>query len=92
MAAAKTININADTLYVNTLSSVDAGTSGTVNIKTTSGNRVELGSGLVSLILDPATGKVYSVKIRPIEGGSKLEVRGFMGFSLLGRTQVWVRR
>ena len=43
-------------------------------------------------ILDPATGKVYSVKIRPIEGGSKLEVRGFMGFSLLGRTQVWVRR
>ncbi|TWI12551.1 DUF2147 domain-containing protein [Aerolutibacter ruishenii] len=43
-------------------------------------------------ILDPATGKVYSVKVRPIEGGSKLEVRGFMGFSLLGRTQVWVRR
>lgn len=43
-------------------------------------------------ILDPATGKVYSVKIRPIEGGRKLEVRGFMGFSLLGRTQVWVRR
>lgn len=43
-------------------------------------------------ILDPATGKVYSVKIRPVEGGQKLEVRGFLGFSLLGRTQVWVRR
>ena len=43
-------------------------------------------------ILDPATGKVYSVKIKPIEGGRKLEVRGFLGFSLLGRTQVWVRR
>lgn len=43
-------------------------------------------------ILDPATGKTYSVKVRPIDGGSKLEVRGFMGFSLLGRTQVWNRR
>lgn len=43
-------------------------------------------------ILDPASGKVYSVKVTPIEGGNKLEVRGFMGFSLLGRTQTWVRR
>lgn len=42
-------------------------------------------------ILDPATGKVYSVKMRPVEGGAKLEVRGFMGFSLLGKTQTWVR-
>ena len=41
-------------------------------------------------ILDPASGKVYSVKVTPTEGGSKLEVRGFMGFSLLGRTQTWV--
>ena len=43
-------------------------------------------------ILDPATGKVYSVKVRPIDGGRRLEVRGFMGFSLLGRTQVWTRQ
>lgn len=43
-------------------------------------------------ILDPASGKVYSVKVTPIEGGSKLEVRGFMGFSLLGRTQTWNKR
>lgn len=43
-------------------------------------------------ILDPASGKVYSVKVTPTEGGSKLEVRGFMGFSLLGRTQTWVRQ
>ncbi|RPE81370.1 DUF2147 domain-containing protein [Vulcaniibacterium tengchongense] len=43
-------------------------------------------------ILDPASGKVYSVKVRPIEDGKKLEVRGFLGFSLLGRTQTWVRR
>lgn len=43
-------------------------------------------------ILDPATGKTYSVKVTPIAGGGKLEVRGFMGFSMLGRTQTWVRR
>ncbi|MFP7721238.1 DUF2147 domain-containing protein [Lysobacter sp. A3-1-A15] len=43
-------------------------------------------------ILDPATGKVYSVKVTPTDGGTKLEVRGFMGFSLLGRTQTWVRQ
>ncbi|MBW3550336.1 MAG: DUF2147 domain-containing protein [Proteobacteria bacterium] len=43
-------------------------------------------------ILDPASGKVYSVRLKPIEDGSKLEVRGFIGFSLLGRTQTWVRR
>lgn len=43
-------------------------------------------------ILDPKTGKVYSVKVTPVEGGQKLDVRGFMGFSMLGRTQTWVRR
>ncbi|KRA74804.1 hypothetical protein ASD78_10840 [Lysobacter sp. Root667] len=43
-------------------------------------------------ILDPATGKIYSVKVTPVDGGKKLDVRGFMGFSLLGRTQTWVRQ
>ena len=43
-------------------------------------------------ILDPASGKVYSVRMRPTEGGTRMEVRGFMGFSLLGRTQTWNRR
>lgn len=43
-------------------------------------------------ILDPASGKVYSVKVTPVDDGRKLEVRGFMGFSLLGRTQTWQRR
>jgi uncharacterized protein (DUF2147 family) len=42
-------------------------------------------------ILDPNNGKSYSVKLTPIENGSKLQVRGFMGFSWLGRTQVWER-
>jgi len=42
-------------------------------------------------ILDPENGKEYSVRMTPVAGGRKLEVRGFLGFSLLGRTQVWVR-
>jgi uncharacterized protein (DUF2147 family) len=42
-------------------------------------------------ILDPKNGKVYSAKMTPIDGGAKLEVRGYMGFSLLGRSQTWIR-
>lgn len=42
-------------------------------------------------ILDPENGKEYAVKMTPIDGGRKLEVRGFLGFSLLGRTQTWRR-
>jgi uncharacterized protein (DUF2147 family) len=42
-------------------------------------------------ILDPANGKVYRCKMWTAEGGKKLNVRGFIGVSLLGRTQVWVR-
>jgi uncharacterized protein (DUF2147 family) len=42
-------------------------------------------------ILDPDNGTVYKVKLTPIEGGKKLEVRGYIGMPLLGRTQTWVR-
>lgn len=42
-------------------------------------------------ILDPANGKIYRCKMWTAEGGKKLNVRGFIGVSLLGRTQVWVR-
>ncbi|MBV1777423.1 DUF2147 domain-containing protein [Burkholderiaceae bacterium DAT-1] len=42
-------------------------------------------------ILDPANGKVYSAKMELTENGSRLKVRGFLGFALLGRTQVWHR-
>jgi uncharacterized protein (DUF2147 family) len=42
-------------------------------------------------ILDPDTGEIYKVKLTPIEGGNKLEVRGFIGISLFGRTQTWTR-
>ena len=42
-------------------------------------------------ILDPASGSVYSVFIEELDGGKQLKVRGYMGFSLLGRTQTWYR-
>jgi len=42
-------------------------------------------------ILDPDIGKVYRVKLRLADGGKKLLVRGYIGFSLLGRTQTWIR-
>ena len=42
-------------------------------------------------ILDPNNGKVYQSKMKLVDNGSKLEVRGFVGISLLGRTQTWIR-
>ena len=42
-------------------------------------------------ILDPNNGKVYKLLLKPIDGGKKLEVRGFVGVALLGRTQTWLR-
>jgi uncharacterized protein (DUF2147 family) len=42
-------------------------------------------------ILDPENGKNYSVRLTPIEGGKKMEIRGYLGTPLIGRTQVWIR-
>ena len=42
-------------------------------------------------ILDPDNGKFYKSKISLIEGGKKLNVRGYIGVAWLGRTQVWLR-
>ena len=42
-------------------------------------------------ILDPNNGKVYKVRLTPTDGGKKLDVRGYIGTPLLGRTQTWVR-
>ena len=43
-------------------------------------------------ILDPSNGKIYKAKMNLADGGKKLNVRGFIGFSLLGRTQTWNRQ
>ena len=40
-------------------------------------------------ILDPENGRNYTLRMTPIEGGKKLEVRGSIAF--LGRTQTWTR-
>ena len=42
-------------------------------------------------ILDPAKGKTYKSKITLTNGGSKLQMRGYMGIEALGRTQTWTR-
>jgi uncharacterized protein (DUF2147 family) len=42
-------------------------------------------------ILDPNNGKLYKVRIKTADGGRKLEVRGYIGAPLLGRTQTWLR-
>ncbi len=42
-------------------------------------------------ILDPNDGKVYKVRLKTIDAGKKLEVRGYIGMPLLGRTQTWLR-
>lgn len=41
-------------------------------------------------ILDPKTGKEYKCYII-LEDANKLKVRGYLGFSLIGRTQYWTR-
>jgi uncharacterized protein (DUF2147 family) len=42
-------------------------------------------------ILDPNDGKVYRVRLKLADGGNRLEVRGYIGAPMFGRTQVWHR-
>ena len=42
-------------------------------------------------ILDPANGKLYDCTIK-LDDANTLNVRGFLGFSFLGRTQIWQRK
>lgn len=42
-------------------------------------------------ILDPFSGNTYRVKLKLKEAGQDLEVRGYVGISLFGRTQIWKR-
>lgn len=43
-------------------------------------------------ILDPNNGKTYKVRLTPKDNGQKLDVRGYIGMPLLGRTQTWIRK
>ena len=42
-------------------------------------------------ILDPNNGKVYKSKLTLVEGGARLDVRGYIGVPMIGRTQTWTR-
>lgn len=41
-------------------------------------------------ILDPSNGKLYKCTVS-LDGNDKLKVRGYVGISAFGRTQVWTR-
>jgi len=56
-------------------------------LKKTEGKEVWEGGTIV----DPDSGTVYKARVTPVDGGAKLEMRGFVGFALLGRTQTWIR-
>ncbi|MBS0380556.1 MAG: DUF2147 domain-containing protein [Proteobacteria bacterium] len=42
-------------------------------------------------ILDPTQGRIYGASVTLADGGRRLRVRGYLGISLLGRTQFWNR-
>lgn len=55
-------------------------------LKNTGGTNYDGGT-----ILDPKTNKTYKLKGSIKDGGKRLEMRGFVGVSLIGRNQNWVR-
>ena len=42
-------------------------------------------------ILDPRNGKIYHCSLHLVENGRKLQVRGYLGLPLFGRSQTWLR-
>ena len=43
------------------------------------------------MILDPAKGSSYKLILKTTDGGKKLDVRGYIGSPMFGRTQTWLR-
>ena len=42
-------------------------------------------------VLDPRDGRIYSAQMTLSPDGQTLSLRGFIGISLLGRSQIWLR-
>ena len=42
-------------------------------------------------IIDPESGKIYSLKVHLSADGKKLFLRGYLGISAMGRSQTWLR-
>lgn len=53
--------------------------------------RPENGEYVGGDILDPDTGHIWGCSLRLTNGGHELIMRGFLGISLLGRSQTWRR-
>jgi uncharacterized protein (DUF2147 family) len=66
----------------------DAPVLGLALIKGMQRNGLEYNNGT---IMDPRDGQVYRALMRLSPDGKHLEVRGFLGFALLGRSQIWNR-
>jgi uncharacterized protein (DUF2147 family) len=49
------------------------------------------GGSYLGHIIDPFTGKDYRVRLTPSADGARLQVRGFIGIEIFGRTQAWLR-
>jgi len=58
------------------------------NMKQSDGDKAVFEGGDV---LDPNNGKVYKAKLKVVDNGSKLDVRGYIGVPMFGRTQTWIR-
>ena len=43
------------------------------------------------MILDPVKGSSYKLILKLTDGGKKLDVRGYIGSPMFGRTQTWIR-
>lgn len=55
------------------------------------GMRQDGGEWTGGRILDPENGNIYRCTLTLVNGGKTLQVRGYVGVSIFGRTERWVR-